>query len=256
MPGKLLAALLPLLSLLAGAISSVRAEESEPRLLQLYQYKPIYFIMGRPDTKIQLSFKVPLIRDIPVYFGYTQLMMWELFIPSPYFSDLNYDPEVFYRLPVQGERDKWLDLSPFEHESNGMGGMRERSWNRVYLRYHTCTRLGAKTTLLWNFKAWVPIYYNPNNRDLAQYRGIWEIEVDLSRFLGPFFGDNDLIFRFYPGGTSLTNPLRGGQELTFRARKAGTGFLPLLVAQVFHGYGEDLLRYNQNILGIRAGIGF
>jgi phospholipase A1 len=244
------------LALFFVGILSAHAEEDAPTLLQLYQYKPIYFLMGNPYTKIELSFKTQIVRDVPVYLGYTQLMFWDLFISSPYFYDIDYNPLVWYRLSFNSSTHQWIDLIPFEHESNGKGGAEERSWNRVALAYHQSNRIGERMKLTWDLKAWVPIYYNPNNPDLAQYRGLWEVDLALQDFLGRFFDFNDVIFRLYPGGDSLTNPLHGGQELTLRLRSEHRAFLPLFVAQLFHGYGEYLQNYQYEHWGVRAGLGF
>src|SRR5271156_48142 len=113
-----------------GSFSNSKADEGEPKLLQLYQYKPIYFLMGNPYTKIELSFKTQIVSNVPIYFGYTQLMLWDLFIPSPYFYDLNYNPLVWYRFNINESSQQLVDFIPFEHESNGKGGTLERSWNR------------------------------------------------------------------------------------------------------------------------------
>jgi len=230
-------------------------QKNEP-LLALSHYKPIYFIMGRPDTKIELSFKVQIVQDLPIYFGYTQLMRWELFIHSPY------DPLVFYRLELKNGYGRWIDLIPLEHESNGKGGADERSWNRVGASYHFgglnpgSDANPSQTFFSGDFKAWVPFIYNPNNTNLAQYRGIWELDLSLTNLAPHLFDFSDLTLRLYPGGSSCINPFLGGQELTYRAKLAGRKFLPLFVAQIFHGFAESLLDYNTSHWGVRAGIGF
>ena len=249
-------AFLILLFIQAFASLSAHAAEGESDLLQLYNYKPIYFLAGTSYTKIELSFKTQLVKTIPVYFGYTQLMMWDLFIKSPYFYDVNYNPLVWYRINFEGDSVRWVDLIPYEHESNGKGGSLERSWNRVGAAYHEKFSLGGHTKLYADFKAWIPFAGNSNNTDIVQYRGVWELQLTLSKFLGPFFEFNDLGFRLYPGGASYTNPLHGGQELNLRLRGGGRGFLPLSVVQIFHGYGEYLQDYQHSQWGIRAGIGF
>ena len=63
------------------------AEETRESLISIEPFKPTYFLMGRPDTKIEISFKLKLIEGTELYLGYTQLMMWELFQSNPYFSD-------------------------------------------------------------------------------------------------------------------------------------------------------------------------
>lgn len=247
-----------LLSLLAAAAAGrpAAAEEDGRPLVHLESYKPLYFIMGRPDTKIELSFKVKMIEGRGIYLGYTQLMMWELFHSSPFFSDLNYNPEFFYRLHIAGDPRRWLDLGGFEHESNGKGGGDERSWNRTYLRYHGENDLGRQVRLFWSLQAWVPYTYNSENTDIAQYRGVWEANVTVADFPIAWLGRNDLTLRLYPGGKSCSDPRRGGQELTLRAQVKGARFLHSLVFQVFHGYGENLLDYRDSHWAVRAGIGF
>jgi outer membrane phospholipase A len=251
-----LSLLLVLVSLVLLFASESQAFEGEPELLHLYQYKPIYFLMGNPYTKIEFSFKTQLVENVPVYFGYTQLMFWNLFIPSPYFQDISYNPLFFYRIPFGQNADQWVDLIPIEHESNGLGGLNERSWNRVGAAYNVSHPVLDKARLYLNVKAWIPVSENNNNTDIAQYRGVWEIDTTLSQFTGPFFDFDDLTFRLYPGGESLTNPLHGGQELTLRLKARYRKFLPLFVAQIFHGYGESLIQYQEERWGFRAGIGF
>lgn len=53
---------------------SSSADEAEPERVRLQQFKPIYFLAGHPDTKIQLSFKVKFIKSLKLYFVYTQIM--------------------------------------------------------------------------------------------------------------------------------------------------------------------------------------
>jgi outer membrane phospholipase A len=182
-------------------------------------------------------------------------MMWDLFAPSPHFYDINYNPEFFYRYKLDGS-EQWFDLGPFEHESNGLGGELERSWYKSSVRYHTRTEIGERAKVYWDIKAWIPWHSNGNTDQIERYRGIGELNVTLSDFLGPFFEKGDLILRIYPGGASAINPVYGGQELTFRAKARYRAFLPLFVAQIFHGYGENLLDLQDNRWGIRAGIGF
>jgi phospholipase A1 len=235
------------------SLPSVADEGSEN--IPLGKYKPIYFLSGTPYTKIQLSFKVQLIPSMPVYFAYNQLMLWDLFRSSPYFYDLNYNPLIFYRLKIDHKESQWVDFIPLEHESNGKGEMLERAWDRVAVAYHFESLIGD-SSLLWDFKAWLPIRYNSGNQDITHYRGYGEVSVIWSRFLGGKEDPTDLIFRIYPGGSSGLNPLQGGQELTFRTKSVIQSFIPQWMVQLFHGYGEYLLDYNQSHWGLRVGLGF
>lgn len=70
-------------------------------------------------------------------------------------------------------------------------------------------------------------------------------------------GTSDLNLRVYGGGPSWVDPTRGGQELTLRASMPYfKRFRPLLVAQVFNGYGEGLLDYKTRHTVGRLGISF
>lgn len=230
-------------------------DETRAETVLISPYRPTYFLLGSLDTKIELSFKGQLVEKVPVFFGYTQLMFWDLFKTSAPFSDINYNPEVFYRVFAFPEHTRWIDFGAFEHESNGKGGDDSRSWNRSYLRYSDTWKLGERFQMFTTAKAWVP-YALKENPDIAKYRGLAEFTVSFSGFLGRFFDRDDLIFRFYLGGATYFNPLQGGQELTLRFKAGPRKFLPLTVFQVFHGYGEDLLNYQENRTALRAGIGF
>jgi phospholipase A1 len=245
---------------LTNQITYGYVDEITPELSIFSEYKPTYIIMGHPDTKVQISFKAQIVRAMPLYFAYSQLMIWELFIePSSPFRDINFNPELFYRLHLnENSKYQWLDFGIYEHESNGKDGADSRSWDRIYLRYATTFLLDSEhgSKLHLTAKAWIPFNYDSTNPDLAKYRGIYEITVSLIDFMGESFERDDLTLRIYPGGWGDINPLKGGQELTFRLKAKSTRFLPMLVAQIFHGYAENMLDYRENRFGIRAGIGF
>ena len=243
--------------LLLAALSAGRAaaQENWTQVVPITGYKPDYFLIGQPETKIQFSLLVPIVRDRGLYFGYTQIMLWELVRPDPYLSDVNYDPEFFYRIPFKDGKTRWLDLGLFEHESNGKGGADERSWDRTYLRYHQEWSLHGRAKLRAEMKVWLPYDMNVSNRDLPNYRGLWEGNVILSDFKGDYVVE-DLIFRIYAGGPSNIDPTRGGQELTFRLKTAKRKFIPVTMMQVFHGYAESLADFHHSYWAYRAGIGF
>jgi outer membrane phospholipase A len=242
--------------LLTLVLLSTPAVQAEVPYVRLQEYQPIYIIAGKPDTKVQFSFMTQFIQKIEFYFGYTQLMMWDLSHPSAPFRDLNYNPDLFYRIHMDQESSQWLDLGAFEHESNGKDGDDSRGWHRFYLRYHSQHRLGEEVRGLWSFKLWYPIPYDSSNKDIVHYRGVWELQISLKNFLGSFFGENNLALRIYPGGRYYSNPLAGGQELTLLTKAPLKVLTPLAVFQIFHGYGENLLDYKTERWGVRAGLGF
>ena len=254
----LITALLGISLLWTGA--SAEAVEDGVELIHLSQYKPIYFLVGNPYVKVELSFKAQLVKKIPIFFGYSQLMFWDIFIPSPAFHDLNYNPDFFYRLGLDEDPEaqplNWIDFSPLEHESDGFGGTRERSWNRSYARLHRQVRIGETAKLISDIKIGVPWGIHVNNPDLLRYRGLWELTLTWSDFWAPFLAVGDLTLRLYPGGDSHLNPTQGGQEVTFSSKTSIKYLLPKFVVQVFHGYGENLLDYQTERWGLRLGVGF
>ena len=245
------------LLILLALSPSARAyiEEVKPSLEVFSGYKPMYFLAGTPETKIQISFKAQLLRSLPFYMAYTQRSYWKIFQKSSPFLDSTYNPEFFYRLPLGDESFTWLDLGLFEHESNGKDGSDSRSWNRAYLRYSTARLSETKPSFYLSFKAWLPYRYE-ENPEILKSRGLYEITGTVSDFLGPFFERGDLSLTLTAGGDSHLSPIDGGQELTFRTKFLNYRPLYNFVAQLFHGRGETLLNYTQSYWRFRLGVGF
>jgi phospholipase A1 len=232
------------------------ANEHEP--IQFFErYQPSYFLLGRPNTKVQISFKIQAFRNFPIYFGYTQLMMWDLFKTSAPFRDINYSPDFFYRMNFDAapEASRTLDLG-IRHESNGVDGDISRSWNRVFARYMS-TQMMATRGIWWSGEIWIPYgMTDAPSKLLPRYRGLWQAELGLTDLLRGIFEVNEVILRVYGGGASRVNPLKGGQEITYREKRTSRAFLLPLYLQIFHGYGENLLDAPDERWGVRAGIGF
>lgn len=245
--------LLLIFALLFG-LNAWSADVSEP-IPYFERYKPTFFLLGKPITKVQVSFSVALFRELPLHFGYSQLMMWDLFRPSAPFRDVNYNPDLFYRLSLSEEAGRTLDVGVVEHESNGRAGVESRSWNRTYLRY-TQGKTGKDRKWSWTVKIWYPYVIEDPTANLLEHRGVWEIQIAGSTLFQSLFEVNELVLRIYGGGKSRLNPARGGQELTYREKSSSRALLLPLYFQIFHGYGENLLDAGENRWGFRAGIGF
>lgn len=236
--------------------ASAYVDEGTAPVVSFSPYKPTYLVVGKHEGKGQLSFKARPAAAIPLYLGYTQLMMWDIFKTSAPMRDINFNPDPFYRFQIGPDDDqRWIDLGPFEHESNGQGSGSSRSWNRSYVRYNSLIHFSdSDMRIQWSVKAWVP--YSCEGGGCGKYRGVGELNVSLENLFGRFFGENDLSLRVYPGGPSTIDPTNGGQELTLRVRPSHKTFLPLLVAQFFHGFGENMLDQSAKQLAFRLGIGF
>jgi phospholipase A1 len=231
-------------------------DEGSPPLVLFSPYKPTYFLVGKHEGKVQFSLKARPAEAIPLYAGYTQLMMWDIFKSSAPMRDINFNPELFYRLLLGDEKElRWLDFGIFEHESNGLNGNGSRSWNRSYLRFSDALSFeGVASRLQWSFKIWVP--YSCEDKQCGQYRGIYEGTISLENIFGSEIGENDIALRFYGGGRSYIDPVKGGQELTFRIRPSKKAYFPLFAVQLFQGYGENMLDQDRKGLALRGGIGF
>jgi len=101
------------------------------------------------ETEFQISLKFDFTANLlnlnEVYsLAYTQLSFWQLYEESAYFRETNYNPEIFVTFPISEIYDnkfiKALRIS-LEHESNGRGGVKERSWNflstSLFFQYKT-----------------------------------------------------------------------------------------------------------------------
>jgi outer membrane phospholipase A len=242
-----------LLTLLLPFLALAYPDEGAPPAERITAYKPTYGIVGKYDGKIQLSFKARPANGLPLYFGYTQLMMWDIYKSSAPMRDINFNPEVFYRLTLGDPKSlRWLDLGPFEHESNGVDGNKSRSWNRTYARYSDADQIGERL-LQWSVKLYAPYSCEIS---CARYRGIAEGMVSLNNLFSAQIGENDVILRVYPGGKGYVNFGQGGQELTFRIRPGHSPIMPLFVVQLFRGFGENLLDQSREGIALRGGIGF
>lgn len=224
----------------------------------LTSYRPIYLLFGNKDDQVkgQLSFKYDpffsIINNFGLYLAYTQLMNWRFYDKSSPFRDVNFNPEVFWRVESQKNVFGNVDLGPldyvqlglFEHKSNGKDGDKSRSWNRSSLQFQIS--VGKTFNFGINIKYFVMIIptIEKTNRDIQQYIGSWEAIV-FFKHLKTFdkLGFGEVYVRFGAGGgPNGFNFYKGWQEY-------GIIFPSLLLqirpyVQVFHGYGEFLLDYN------------
>jgi phospholipase A1/A2 len=224
---------------------------------------------GRPPTESasQIKFRIAVryrIAGSPdcdscrtgLYATYSQNSFWHLWDDSAPFFDNNYSPGAlaYYALGRDGGDFKGVALfGGLVHESNGRDGTFSRGWQRNVVG----ASVGAvgKTRLSGTAAAWYPWGEEPTNPDLADYAGHGELTL----FYQPFLQDND--------GGPLTVQLR---TRLFGARAVNNAELnvlvdlpfgigryvpPQLFAQLFTGYAENLLTYNEKRTVVRVGLG-
>lgn len=192
------------------------------------------------EIKMQLSFKVPLLRDFLFgkglfSFGYTQQSHWQAYngnYSSP-FRETNHEPELLLSFPSEYRfgkfRGRLVTLS-LNHQSNGRSEPLSRSWNRVMVDFV----LERDGTYL-SFKPWWRIpeeAADDNNPDIDKYLGNFELRA-LRKYHDHSFG---VMLR-----NNLRSDNKGAVQIdyTYRLNKRLQGYV-----QIFNGYGESLIDYN------------
>ena len=255
---------------LSARLAEERASESNPFAIRAY--KPNYILLAsytptdlsRPvydfkpqhaESKFQLSFQFnwwnhPFGPNTAFFMTYTQVSFWQVYNSKIFgsnasapFRETDYEPEVGLDITTNyhlaGLTFKKLRFS-FIHQSNGQGGNRSRSWNRL-----AATTGFERGPFLGALRAW---YRLPENRSSDD-------NPDITDYLG--YGDLLLAYKWRDQTFSMTlrNNLqrnnRGSVKLSysFPLTKRVKGYV-----QYFNGYGESLIDYNRSISRIGIGI--
>jgi phospholipase A1 len=211
---------------------------------------PLNESLKHNEMKFQFSFKVPIWRNIhnfplSLYLGYTQMSYWQAYDKDPFFRSTDYAPELFLRDELDWHiagnwKLNYINLGAI-HQSNGRGGVLERSWNRVY------TSATASTDyFMVTLKPWIIVRDSAYNRQ----------NPDMGKFLG--YGDVILGFKYHNQVVTLQTRNfigsfghRAGATLgwTFPLTTYLNGFV-----QVFSGYGQSLIEYNHRTNSVGVGI--
>ncbi|MGN1265403.1 MAG: phospholipase A [Muribaculaceae bacterium] len=221
-------------------------------------YRDNYFIAGIPlgdkisrtnsDVKFQVSIAQRLTKSVLpfntyLFLTYSQKCFWNIFEESLPMHDLNFNPGIGLSklLIVKGKLIGKATML-IEHESNGRDGEESRSWNRitfganVYITPH----------MMIHGKVWIPIIDGENNKDLLDYRGIYESGLQIR-------SSND---RW--GFALVTSKRRGWNlntnitvEVNYRLFHDENQYFFI---QYYNGYAENLLDYKQHHSRIRAGL--
>jgi outer membrane phospholipase A len=192
-----------------------------------------------------------------LYLTYAQTSFWHLYDASAPFFDNNYSPGGLAYVAL-GSRSKERTGGPavfggFLHESNGRDFPQSRGWNR----WVGGASIGAvnRTRVSGSLAAWHALALEPTNHDLVDYAGRGEIEV----FVQPFLKDSAHVG---PVSLQLRSRLLGRQPVTNLEANllvhltggAERWFTPSLFVQLFSGYAENLLTYQEKRTVVRAGV--
>ena len=229
------------------------------------EQNPIYsengLYVNHAEAKFQFSFRFPLsygdllVKGDGLDLAYTQKSFWQVYnSDSAPFRETNYNPEIFYTMP--------LSFRPFgadtalrfglEHESNGrgiIGGvLLSRSWNRAYANL-----IYAKDNYIISLRPW---YRFPEKAKTSPSDPSGDDNPDIEKYLGYFDLTAALQYRNLEFSLLARNNLRTDEN--HGAIELGMSF-PMYhkirgYAQFFNGYGESLIDYNHNINRIGVGI--
>ena len=209
----------------------------------IYQYDtPNNQKVKANEFKAQLSFKMPLLKNIlnrdelNLSAAYTQVSYWQVYASSQYFRETNYEPELFLSSPLTPLLFGAIGIN---HQSNGRGGQKERSWNRAYTDFTF-----AKNDWVVDLKIWALLFKRQtsdiHNKDIVDYMGHEEL-------MGAYrFGKNTFsitlrnLLHFHQGATTVA----WSHEFAPRVN---------IYLQLFSGYGQSLIEYNHRTNS--AGIG-
>lgn len=218
----------------------------------VYDFEPQH-----AETKFQLSFQFDWFEDpfgpnTALYFGYTQVSLWQTYntkllgeeqdASSP-FRETNYEPEIGLTIDTDfslaGLTFKRNRISLI-HTSNGQGGERSRSWNRLA----ASTSFG-RGNFAGRLRGWyrLPEADEDENPDITDYMGYGDLllaykwnEQTIAATLR-----NNLDFANNKGAIQV--------DYSFPLSKRVKGYV-----QYFNGYGESLIDYNRSVSRIGVGI--
>ncbi len=203
------------------------------------------------ETEFQVSIRYDFSSDLlglgEIYsFGYTQRSWWQLYAESAFFRESNYQPEFFVKIPtyntfLKHTFIKGLKLSMI-HQSNGRGGIYERSWNRISLASYFQYKNMIGEMEFW-YRTPDVTDYNP---DLLDYMGHGELTLMI-----PY--DKHLFkLKLRSNPAHETSAVEFTYTHPLPAREENDLFFYF---KTFNGYGESLINYDQHMNKISIGVG-
>ncbi len=215
-------------------------------------YLPNYFAFGKDDLKLQFSGKYRVAKKANIYLAYTQLMFWNIYDASMPFEEINYNPEIFYRiLEDQTNYLRSLDIGVL-HTSNGEDGAISRSINRAYVKLN-----GVRKIDRFNLITLLQFHYifnrDSQSEHIHDYLGYWDLKMALTHLITHNKQHLDLEFRIY-AGKRFFNFDKGAREIGLLYNFESENFNPNIYFQYFSGYGENLLFQNKKQESYRLGL--
>ncbi len=210
------------------------------------------------ESKLQISLRTKIVSDLlwhnaDLWFAFTQRSMWQLWNSqdSAPFRSTDYQPELIYVLPLAkklgtlpgGWRVRMLQAG-IAHQSNGQSDPLSRSWNKVSVGLALDK---DEFGLNWRYHQRLPENSaDDDNPDLIDFIGSHELTATWL----PGLATASLVWR-----NDFSHLSRGSWQLDMTypfTREKLDGLRWHL--QLFSGYGETLLDYNQRQHSIGLGV--
>lgn len=223
-----------------------------PKSQKFSPHNPGYFILGAEDLKLQFSLKYRIVQKFPLYLAYSQLMFWDIYKESKPFADINYKPEIFYRI-FSNESDsfKTLDFG-FLHNSNGEDDAKSRSVDRYFIRANYLTKW-KRHFMDFNLMIYNSMNEDEENFDITNHYGYWELLFYLTNLVMVDEQSLNLEIKTY-AGKEVFDFDQGAFQLGLIYDFHSENFNPSIYLQFFQGYGESLINYNQQRTEWRLGL--
>ncbi len=203
------------------------------------------------DVKFRFGFahkilNEPILWGFSLYLTYQQKSFWDIYKESAPFRDVNYNPGIALGRVIMNNNTLPVGIFfiEIEHESNGRDGIFSRSWNRISLN----SSWNVHKNLLLDINFWIPFAIDKEmNRDILDYVGYYDI--------GLHYHVNKNMKINLQGNVYSIDELKGSITLGLLVNLSEK-FNRYYYLQLFHGYGENLLEYNEKRTMLRLGISF
>jgi len=221
------------------------------------------------EKNTEIEFQISMLKNLTynlfgfneiISVAYTQKSFWQAYSKSAPFRETNYEPEIFITFPTSHYIDTQSHIKAFQfgfnHQSNGQGKYKSRSWNRLIF-----STLWQWKNLFLKARLWYRIpeskkseaFYNGKDPDAKG-----DDNPDIEKYLG--YGDVNFKYLYKENqfGLKIRNNLRTSQNkgsIAFTLSRPVNNFDTVYwYIKYFNGYDESLIDYNRDISKIGFGI--
>lgn len=242
-----------MLALWLSPVFSVEIQPEDNPAFRMREHDTNYLISGKPDTKVQFSFKFKMLEHYDLFFAFTQTMFWELGrANSNPFSEINFNPELFYAFPL--DQEAWVDefYVGYSHFSNGKDDFASRSIDSAFVQFTKSNDFGFGLTR-YSLELRYIMLTDPTNRDIRDFYGPYVLTLFFNNLGEMLFRSEQFYLEYYNGGQWGEDFSKSSIRLSLKFRIWDDG-APELFAQYFNGYGENLANYSLREETYRIGL--